>query len=376
MHQGKRRWRGWLHAGHKWAGLSLGALFVLLGLTGSLLVFYQELDDGFRNSGSPSVLAVSPDRIVAALRAAEPERGGPWRIELPDRAGAPITARYLNPAETVGRRFAPLILRLDSESLAVRERYFWGENVWTWIYKLHYTLLLGQAGTIVVGIAGLMTLLLLGSGLFLWWPSTGQWRGALTIKRGAVWKRRVYDLHVKPGVYAAVLSLVVVLTGTVMAVPDWFKPGIGWFSPLTAVGGPGALPPLAAAPVLTAEAAIATARARFPTATVRWIETPGVVQPYWRVQMRQDGEPNRRFPRTQVWIDAASGDLLAVRDPRRNSAGDSIFDWLHPLHNGEALGLAGRIAVFVLGLAPLLAFVTGWIRWQHKRRAASSGPAR
>ena len=74
MQKGRRRWRTWLHAGHKWAGLSLGALFVLLGLTGSLLVFYQELDDGFRDSGSAPVLAVSPDRIVAALRAAEPER--------------------------------------------------------------------------------------------------------------------------------------------------------------------------------------------------------------------------------------------------------------------------------------------------------------
>ncbi len=376
MQKGRRRWRTWLHAGHKWAGLSLGALFVLLGLTGSLLVFYQELDDGFRDSGSAPVLAVSPDRIVAALRVAEPERGGPWRIELPDRAKAPITARYLNPTETAGRGFAPLILRLDPESLAVRERYFWGENVWTWIYKLHYTLLLGPAGSIVLGIAGLLTLLLLGTGLILWWPAAGQWPGALAIKRSAVWKRRVYDLHVKPGVYVVALSLVVVLTGTMMAVPDWFKPGIGWFSLFTAVGGPGQRPPMSGAPVLTAEVAMATAGAHFPTAHVRWIETPGGDQPYWRVQMRQEGEPNRRFPRSQVWIDAVSGDLIAVRDPRRNSAGDSIFDWLHPLHNGEALGLAGRIAIFLLGFAPLLAFVTGWIRWQHKRAAARSVPAR
>ncbi|MFM2372531.1 MAG: hypothetical protein RIS85_2253, partial [Pseudomonadota bacterium] len=29
---------------HLWLGLGLGALFALLGLTGSLLVFYQEID--------------------------------------------------------------------------------------------------------------------------------------------------------------------------------------------------------------------------------------------------------------------------------------------------------------------------------------------
>lgn len=372
MKNGARRWRSWLQAGHKWAGFSLGALFVLLGLTGSVLVFYQDLDDGFRDSGQASLLVVPPDRIVAALRAAEPARDGPWRIELPDRVGAPITARYLNPPERAGQSFAPLILRLDPDTLAVQTRYFWGEEFWTWIYKLHYSLLLGTYGTVAVGVAGLLTLLLLGSGLYLWWPNAGQWRGALSFKRGAVWKRRVYDLHVKSGVYAAPFLLTLVITGVVLAVPTWFKPGIGWFSPFTAVSGPGTIPAGQGDTLLSAEAAIAVARARFPQAEVRWIETPGREQGFWRVQMRQSGEPNRRFPRTQVWVEAVSGEILAVRDPRRNSIGDSIFDWLHPLHNGEAFGLMGRAVVFVLGLLPMLAFVTGWIRWRHKRRAGKS----
>ena len=43
------------------------------------------------------------------------------------------------------------------------------------------------------------------------------------------------------------------------------------------------------------------------------------------------------------------------------------MDWLHPLHNGEAFGLAGRIIVLLCGMLPLLALVTGFTRWRHKR---------
>jgi uncharacterized iron-regulated membrane protein len=85
-----------------------------------------------------------------------------------------------------------------------------------------------------------------------------------------------------------------------------------------------------------------------------------------RIQLRQEGEPNRRFPRTNVWIDASSSQILGIRDPRKNSAGDTLMDWLHPLHNGEAFGLAGRIIVLVCGFLPLLVLVTGIVRWRHK----------
>lgn len=47
--------------------------------------------------------------------------------------------------------------------------------------------------------------------------------------------------------------------------------------------------------------------------------------------------------------------LFRVDSSRSNSSGDTLMDWLHPLHNGEAFGLL-----------PLLALVTGFIRWRHK----------
>jgi hypothetical protein len=42
---------------------------------------------------------------------------------------------------------------------------------------------------------------------------------------------------------------------------------------------------------------------------------------------------------------------------------------MHAVHSGEAAGLAGRLLVLVSGLGAASLFVTGVIRFRHKRRA-------
>jgi uncharacterized iron-regulated membrane protein len=57
----------------------------------------------------------------------------------------------------------------------------------------------------------------------------------------------------------------------------------------------------------------------------------------------------------------------------RGPAGDRLLSWLFPLHSGEALGLAGRVAWTGFGLAPMLPFATGlWLWLRRRRRAAES----
>jgi uncharacterized iron-regulated membrane protein len=181
----------------------------------------------------------------------------------------------------------------------------------------------------------------------------------------AVRTERVQDKNVanSSGVYGLLLALT--LTGLLLVVPSRFSPAIKAFSPLTpfyhAISNhaPGVVP-------VSADAAANIALGHLPGASIRWIETPSSERAVWRIQLRQEGEPNRRFPRTNVWIDASSSQILGIRDPRKNSAGDTLIDWLHPLHNGEAFGLAGRIIVLVCGFLPLLVLVTGIVRWRHK----------
>jgi uncharacterized iron-regulated membrane protein len=87
------------------------------------------------------------------------------------------------------------------------------------------------------------------------------------------------------------------------------------------------------------------------------------------LQIRQAGAPMNRFPRTHLYIDQYSGNVLAVYDPKADGWGDTVLNWLVPLHDGKAFGMMGRIIVFVLGLLPSVMFVTGFMRWNQKHRA-------
>ena len=73
-----------------------------------------------------------------------------------------------------------------------------------------------------------------------------------------------------------------------------------------------------------------------------------------------------RFPKTHLYLDQYTGKELAVYDPRVDW-GDTILDWLVPLHDGKAFGMTGRVIVMLEGLIPLLLFVTGFLRWNQKR---------
>ncbi|GAB3417797.1 PepSY domain-containing protein [Massilia agilis] len=352
---------------HFWSGLVVGLWFVLLGLTGSALVFYLDIDRALNphTRVEHAVAALPPvESIHQALRQAYPERDGPWRIELPLDQDTPVMARYYHPAERAGSYFAPMLVTLDPATLQVTSKRFWGDTVVTWLFDLHYTLLLGKPGLVLVGLAGILCFAVMVTGIQLWWPSKARFWTALRIvpRPGAV--RRAYDMHCSSGVYWLPLLAVLALTGSALAFPDQTR--------LLLRASPAPAAPITSAhqrDTVSLDQAIATAKARFPDAEVRWVETSGAGHTPISLRMRQPSEPSRRFPQTRVWLDAGSGAILAAHDPLAANTGARMSYWFHPLHNGEAFGIVGRAAVFLSGFVPLLLFVTGVIRWRHKVRA-------
>ncbi len=364
-----RRQRAALTALHRWLGLGLGLLFTLLGATGSLLVFYVEADRALNppqrlqaTIGQPSSL----DDILALLRAAHPQRHGGWRLELPLTPGQPLQARYYQPEETAERDFAPLMVTVDPYRPAILQERFWGHYAVTWIYDLHFNLLLDRNGRLILGLAALALLALILIGLLLWWPARGRRLAALRPRLGPSGPRRIYDLHVLAGIYGLPLLLLLTVTGAVLEQPGWFKPLLARFSPVDA--GPR---PVAehGAVLIGPQQALRIAQATLPDAEIRWLETPAAGGGFYRLRLYQPGDPSRRFPHSLIWIDAERGEVLAVREARRDSGADTFFNWLHPLHNGEAFGLTGRLLVALAGLLPGLLLLTGLWRWRQKARA-------
>lgn len=371
------RLRRWAGLAHLWLGLGAGAVFALAGLTGALLVFYPELDaasDARLRSVDATARPVSYEAVYQALRAHAPNRPGPWRIEVPT-GGGPLPARYYQPAETAGRSFAPLMVWVDPGGPGVVREAVWGEYAATWIYDLHYALLLGDLGKRVMAVVGVLILVLLVGGAWLWWPPTGKLRSALTLKRAASPQRRIYDLHKVAGIYGILQLAILSVTGAMLDAPDWVKPVLAQAGPLYQAPHLGS-DPTAGRPRLPVDVAVATAKSRFPRADLAWIETPAQSRGVYRVNLHQPGEPSRRFPRTSVWVDPYTGAVLAVRDPFLEGPGDVTLNWLHAVHNGEAAGLPGRIAALLSGLGAVALFVTGVVRWRHKARARRLAPRR
>lgn len=365
--------RIWLGV-HFYIGTTLGLVFALLGLTGSVLVFYNGVDAWLNPAirVSEPVAAkgnASPQAVLDKLRQFHPLRTGPWRIEMPLSADSPIMARYYRPVETEPRTFAPLMVTLDPKTLEQTAARFWGDYFVTWIYDLHYTLLLEKTGQTMVGIIGLIMLGSLITGLTLWWPSRARFVAAVkpVIRHGAA--RSNYDLHVLGGVYGWIVLVMLAVTGAALALPEWTKSAISLFTDYDDKSAPAMGAAMAQSP-LSLDDAVLMARQHFPNAELRWIESSGAAGSAISIRFHQSFEPGRRFAQTQVWLDPHSGEVLRVWDPARNPAGNTLWDWMHPLHNGEVFGMAGRIIVCASGLIPALLFVTGFRRWRQKRRAA------
>ncbi|WP_205629945.1 PepSY-associated TM helix domain-containing protein [Dechloromonas denitrificans] len=368
--QRRRRLRQFWVQVHLWPGMLLGAVFAVLGLSGSVLCFYPEIDlwlNPAQQVAGSAPATFSVQQALDALHAARPDYGGAWRLEMPLADGRPLSARYYRPPETAGRSFAPFMATLDPQTVTITSQRFWGDYAMTWLYNLHYTLLWEKPGRMAVGVVGLFSLLSLGSGLYLWWPAGSRWREALRVRIRPGIVRATYDWHTLGGIYGFVLLLVISFSGVFLALPEYGRPLVEAFSPL----GRSATPHSAdtRGDMISADLAVARAQAALPGAVLRWVETPATADSVFRLSFWQAGDPGYRFPRSNVWVDAYSGDVLAVRDWRREATGDVFLAWQHPLHNGEGFGLAGRLLASLAGLLPALLWVTGVMRWSQKRQA-------
>src|SRR3954470_21282493 len=92
---GGRRWRWLLQQLHLWVGLTLCVPLVVLGLTGSVLVFQDELRDlidplPVAQRGE----AQSPSAIITAATAKAPSGAVPSVYVAPEEPGKPASVRF------------------------------------------------------------------------------------------------------------------------------------------------------------------------------------------------------------------------------------------------------------------------------------------
>lgn len=361
---------------HLWMGLSLGALFVLLGLTGSALVFYQALDLALHpemavSAKGPAPDAQSPvwDLALATMRAQRPDRQGIYRFEVTGEAG-PIPVRYEMPGRAHGGH--RVMIWLSPDGGRVLREAVWGQYLMTWLYDLHMALLAGPVGTLIIGWSGLaIFLLVMVSGVWVWWPRTsgrGGWAKALRYARHAALTRRLRDMHKLAGLIGLPVLSVLVMTGVMLALPDQsnaaLRPLFGPVDP-----SPKAMDNTDTGPRLSITQAAVIAQRVLPSARIVWIEVPPIGQGVYKFRMKTPHDPSARFPHSFVFLDPVSGRVVAVQNADKAGRTTTINNWLHCLHDASVLGLFTRWLAVIIGLVPAFLFTTGLWRWLERKRA-------
>ncbi|MFM8333153.1 MAG: PepSY-associated TM helix domain-containing protein [Candidatus Methylumidiphilus sp.] len=363
---------------HVSLALGAGLLFVLLGLTGSLCIYREELDELLNPKlaiGTPGEQYQPLDKIMAAVLAAQPGRHDEWVLELPRSPYSMATAWYEKPHETFGEAYAPLMVSVNPYTAEVVASRFWGRTFATGVDDWHTRLQLGISGGRIVGLIGIGLLVSVASGLYLWWPGVHGLRQALTIRHRQGWRRLLHDLHGLLGLSSAAVLLLLAFTGFHLAYPQILETLAGASGMGHGEDGP-AIRSTAAPnnrPVSLAEAAL-IARGPFPHAEIRRIATPAGTEGTYRVNLRRPGEVNIRHPVTMVWIDRWSGQIREVRNPNRFTAGQAFVTRLWPWHTGEAFGPLGRLLWFCAGFTPLLLYVSGLAQWLMRRGIVRDRP--
>lgn len=363
---------------HLWLGLGLGGLFALLGATGSALVFYVEIDKVLH----PAIEQVAPgagpdwsspvwDRAFATARSRWPDPHGSWSFEVTDEAGA-IPARYY-PSDHHSHHADREMVWFSPDGSRVLRAEPWGSYLMSWLYELHMALLAGDVGSQIVGWSGFAMLVLLASGIIVWWPK-GSWRKAFAFKRNAVALRRQRDLHKLSGIWSMMLLFILVGTGALLALPA-IKTQL-----LTAViVAPDTVPApqssTSSGTQISISQALAAAHRVVPDARLAFIDVPGRGSDPFRMRVRLPGDPHRRFPSSFIFVDQYSGAVLAVHDVRRGNASTATAKWIRALHDGSVAGVGTRILAVILGLVPLGLFVTGFLHWRRRLAARAQSHA-
>ena len=367
---GGRRWRWLLQQLHLWTGLVLCVPLVLLGLTGSVLVFQDELRDlADPLPRSQSGEAKSPSAIIAAAATKIPSGAAPSLFIAPESPGDLASVRFAQRGAAPGPGGIQVFVDpVSLDVLGVREP---NAGIVRQIFMLHANLLMrDRSGRAVIGWLGVAMCGLGVTGLVLWWPRSGQWRAAFAIRQGARGLRLHRDLHGMVGIWGVIVFLIVSVSGTYLAFPQAIGAATRAIMPardLRAV--PTVTPPAGERPQpLDADAAVALAHAAGVAGTLRTIALPNRPDQAVRLGFLPAGAGHGQPPAT-VFIDPWTHRVIEVRDPRAFTAAETALVWQHSLHAGEGLGWLWKLLVFASGFMPALFVITGLSMWLIKRRA-------
>ena len=214
---------------HLWSGIGVGLYVFLVSVTGSVLVYRNEL---YRAATRDPIIVtksgprLTDEQLKRAAKSAYPRYTvlsiGRWRnpdqaVSISLNGSTGLKNRLFNPytGADLGDS-VPLGIRLVSELL-----------------KLHDDLLAGPTGRKVNGAGALLLVVLAFTGIVVWWPGIKTWRRSLTVPGNVGWQRFVWGLHSMIGFWSLGFILLFGVSGVYLGNPELFQDLADRIEPLT-----------------------------------------------------------------------------------------------------------------------------------------------
>jgi len=204
---------------HMWSGIGVGLYVLVVSITGSIVVYRNEL---YRAATPDPIVVVSTgsrlteDELKSAATRAHPGYSVTEIRSLQD-ADRPVTVALTGPWGHKDRLINPYTGEDLGDSVPL------GVLVVSWLLQLHDDLLAGETGRSVNGIGAFLLIVLSLTGIVVWWPGIKTWRRSLVLHRNVGWRRFMWDLHSVVGFWTLGIIVLFGLSGAYLAYPEAFQ---------------------------------------------------------------------------------------------------------------------------------------------------------
>ncbi|HTI60454.1 PepSY-associated TM helix domain-containing protein [Mucilaginibacter sp.] len=353
---------------HRWLGFISGLVVVIVSITGCIFCFQDEIQDAIHSYRKVEILQqpyLAPSVLKQKALKDDPKAVVNYIYYYgKDRPAAVLASKgqesldyiYLNPYT------GQVIHRENIQS-----------NFFVVVEYIHlYLLLPPKIGSVVVGISVLIFLVLMITGIILWWPRRkSDCKRSFTIKWGSRWRRINYDLHNVLGFYATSIAIILAITGLSIAF-DWVNKGIynaanfGRKYPDEKIEPKSDTLPQIKAGQPIIDHALQVAQQQSPKAEMFLIYDPTAKAD--AVGVTAYAQSLHYYKSDEYNFDKFSGKLLKRLPHSRKSAGLKMNAMNYDIHVGQIWGLPGKILAFIVSLICASLPVTGFIVWLGKRK--------
>jgi len=194
---------------HFYAGLLCTPFILWLATTGAIYLFKPQIEawidrpyDRLSITGTPATVAAQVDAALAVLPGSTLHT-----YELPTSLTSAARVIVDHDGEVVRVYVHPQTLQILK---TVREE----DRLMRWVFRMHGELLIGNTGSYIVELAASWAIVMILTGLYLWWPRSRKRLGGVLYPRRHGGGRRFWrDLHAVTGLWVSAFALLLVLTG-------------------------------------------------------------------------------------------------------------------------------------------------------------------